>query len=137
MEFEFQQKVLFKHCDPAGIVFYPRYYEMMNDCVEAFFDRAVKWPFEELLRSGGIPTASISTRFTAPSRHGDNLVFRLRIERLGKTSIGLGTTADCDGEQRLITRSRLVKVDRSGRPYAWPEAVRARLQKIMEGQNVD
>ncbi|MEL6103010.1 MAG: acyl-CoA thioesterase, partial [Pseudomonadota bacterium] len=28
MSFQFLQKVLFKHCDPAGIVFYPRYFEM-------------------------------------------------------------------------------------------------------------
>ena len=36
MGFEFRQTIGFKHCDPAGIVFYPRYFEMFNDCVEAF-----------------------------------------------------------------------------------------------------
>lgn len=36
MEFSYRQKVLFMHYDPAGIVFFPRYFEMMNDCVEAF-----------------------------------------------------------------------------------------------------
>ena len=39
MSFTLTQKVLFKHCDPAGIVFYPRYFEMINDCVEAFSTR--------------------------------------------------------------------------------------------------
>jgi 4-hydroxybenzoyl-CoA thioesterase len=38
MAFVMNQKVLFKHCDPAGVVFYPRYFEMINDCVEALFD---------------------------------------------------------------------------------------------------
>ena len=33
-----RRKVLFKHCDPAGIVFHPRYFETVNDCVAAFFD---------------------------------------------------------------------------------------------------
>ena len=42
--FRFKQKVLFKHCDPAGIVFFPRYFEMMNDCVETFFDEALGIP---------------------------------------------------------------------------------------------
>ena len=46
--YEMPQKVLFKHCDPAGIVFFPRYFEMMNDCVEAFFDKVVEWPFEDI-----------------------------------------------------------------------------------------
>ncbi|CPO21707.1 4-hydroxybenzoyl CoA thioesterase [Bordetella pertussis] len=27
-------EVRFRHCDPAGIVFYPRYFEMINDFVE-------------------------------------------------------------------------------------------------------
>ena len=27
----------FNHCDPAGIVFYPRYFEMTNSVVENFF----------------------------------------------------------------------------------------------------
>ena len=35
--FTYEEKVLFRHCDPAGIVFFPRYFEMINDCVEYFF----------------------------------------------------------------------------------------------------
>ena len=50
--FTFLQKVQFKHCDPAGIVFYPRFIEMINDAVEAMFDEAIGWPFEVLLRDG-------------------------------------------------------------------------------------
>ena len=51
--YEFHQKVLFKHCDPAGIVFFPRYYEMVNDCVEAFFADVLDWPFEAMHGAGG------------------------------------------------------------------------------------
>ena len=29
--------IRFRHCDAAGIVFYPRYFEMMNDLVEDWF----------------------------------------------------------------------------------------------------
>ena len=38
--FSFSQDIGFRHCDPAGIVFYPRYFEMMNDAVELF---SVMW----------------------------------------------------------------------------------------------
>ena len=34
--FERNKRVRFAHCDPAGIVFYPRYFEMLNELVEAF-----------------------------------------------------------------------------------------------------
>ncbi|MCO5127369.1 MAG: hypothetical protein M9957_08845 [Rhodobacteraceae bacterium] len=32
-------RVGFNHCDPAGIVFYPRYFEMANTVCESFFMR--------------------------------------------------------------------------------------------------
>ena len=135
MVFQFQQKVLFKHCDPAGIVFYPRYLEMINDCVEDFFDKEIGWPFEEILRSGGLPTVTTSTVFTAPSRHGDILDFTVRVERLGKTSFDIDVTVWCNKEQRLKNQSRLVRNGPSGRSQAWPEDIRQRLQEILEKQN--
>ena len=35
--FETVIPVRFQHCDPAGIVFYPRYLEMINQTVEEWF----------------------------------------------------------------------------------------------------
>ena len=40
-----QVEVRFRHCDPAGIVFYPRYFEMINDFVEEWFDKGMGLPF--------------------------------------------------------------------------------------------
>jgi 4-hydroxybenzoyl-CoA thioesterase len=45
MHYQFFQKVLFKHCDPTGIVFYPRFFEMINDAVEAMFSDLLDRPF--------------------------------------------------------------------------------------------
>ena len=134
MAFVMDQKVLFKHCDPAGIVFYPRYFEMINDCVEAFFDH-LGHPFEVLLRNGGLPTARIDTHFTAPSRHGDHLKIRLEIERLGRTSLGLAFAATSGTETRFTARSTLVYVNDQGRPVAFPDDLRSALQHAMKGQD--
>jgi len=82
VQFVHAQKVLFRHCDPAGIVFFPRCFEMINDCVEHFFDEYLGLPFEVLLRTQGVPTAEISTRFLAPSRHGDRLVLVLTVTKV-------------------------------------------------------
>ena len=127
MAFQFPQKVLFKHCDPAGIVFYPRYFEMLNDVVEDFFDKALGMPFETLHESGGVPTAEISTRFHAPSRHGDHLMITLAITRIGQSSLGLAFSAYCDGETRFTANSTLVHVGADGRPRPWPDEVRQKL----------
>ena len=128
MSFTMTQKVLFKHCDPAGIVFYPRYFEMINDCVESFFDTVLAHPFEKLHRIGGVPTVQIEATFTAPSRHGDMLDIVLSCSRLGRTSIGLTFAASCGLEKRFEAVSTLVYVNKSGKPESWPAALRNAIQ---------
>ncbi|MEW9922282.1 acyl-CoA thioesterase [Marimonas sp. MJW-29] len=128
MRFTMPQKVKFKHCDPAGIVFYPRYFEMINDCVEAFFDEGLEVPFEEVHRNGGVPTAEISVQFTAPSRHGDRLELSLTPTRLGRSSLGIRTEATCDGERRFVATSTLVLIDGQGKSTPWPDHLRAKLR---------
>ena len=59
MAFTTQRKVRFQHCDPAGIVFYPRYFEMINSVVEDWFEEVLQHDFNKLhVESGtGVPTA--------------------------------------------------------------------------------
>ena len=125
--FEMHQKVLFKHCDPAGIVFYPRYFEMINDCVEAFFDEVLGAPFESLHQSGAVPTAQINTKFNAPSRHGDHLILQLSITAVGRSSAVYGIIALCADQRRFETTATLVNVDALGKPVQWP----SELSKIL------
>ncbi|QIE57476.1 acyl-CoA thioesterase [Pikeienuella piscinae] len=131
MAFTHHLKVLFQHCDPAGIVFYPRYFEMANEAVEAWFADRLATPFERLHGTMGlaIPTVALQVEFVAPSRHGDRLTFRLQPDRIGRSSLALGTLAMAeDGEERMKMRSTLVLTERAGggaRP--WPDELRARL----------
>ena len=130
--FKMNQKVLFKHCDPAGIVFYPRYFEMMNDCVEAFFAEVLGAPFEELHRSGAVPTAQIETKFTAPSRHGDHLVLALSITKVGRSSAAYQIISTCADQRRFVTRATLVNVDAGGKPAPWPDKLGAKLRDFKD-----
>jgi 4-hydroxybenzoyl-CoA thioesterase len=126
MTFHFAQKVLFRHCDPAGIVFYPRYFEMINDCVEAFFD-SIGYPFEALHQQSGVPTAEITARFSAPSRHGDHLDITLDVTQIGRSSAGLEVAATCGAEQRFKANSTLVHIQSDGRSSLWPDDLRTAL----------
>jgi 4-hydroxybenzoyl-CoA thioesterase len=130
--FEYPQKVLFKHCDPAGIVFFPRYFEMLNDCMEAFFATELDWPWEALHGRGAVPTAQIETRFTAASKHGDYLILRLFILSVGRSSMSYRMTASCGDSLRFDTKATLVNVDADGRPAPWPNAIRVKLTDRME-----
>lgn len=131
MRFSVDQKVLFKHCDPAGIVFYPRYFEMINDTVEAFFNE-IGAPFETLHKSAAVPTVQISTTFQAPSRHGDHLVISLHVLRIGTSSLDLAVQAHCGDEARFGAQSTLVYINASARAEPWPTPLRAALSAYLE-----
>lgn len=127
-----ETQVRFRHCDPAGIVFYPRYFEMINDFVEEWFDKALGHSFHRLLTDMhlGIPTASIQCDFTAPSRWHDVLRQELTLRRIGGSSINFDVrfVGKADGSQRLAANATLVFVDvESVRPAPMPPALRERM----------
>ncbi|WP_370398891.1 acyl-CoA thioesterase [Sulfitobacter sp. JB4-11] len=133
MAFIHREKILFRHCDPAGIVFYPRYFEMMNDTVEAFFDQVLAFPFSKMHQTSGIPTVEINTTFSAPSRLGDDLEISLTCTKIGRTSLGLAHDAKCGGERRFAATSTIVFIDLEGRPKPWTDDLRSKIKAHAEG----
>ena len=120
--FEFKHPVLFQHCDPAGMVFYPRYFAMVNACVETWFADKLLVSFKRLHLELGlsVPTVSTQTNFCAPSRLGDLLVFQLHVEKLGSTSLRLKINVICDGQLRLTNDTTLVLIEQhTGSPSLW------------------
>lgn len=66
-------QVRWSDADPAGIVFYPRFFEWFDLGTEALF-KAVGLPWAEAFpRYGvvGVPIVESSSRFVAPVRYGD------------------------------------------------------------------
>ena len=136
--FTVRQKVYFQHCDPAGIVFYPRYFEMINTIVEEWFAQRLGAPFETLHGVAAVPTVSISIEFHAPSNLGDILEFRLRPIRIGRSSVDLAIEAHCGAEKRVSLKSTLVFTGKaSDGSKSWPEDIRARISHELNGLVTD
>ena len=133
--FSFSQKVLFKHCDPAGIVFYPRYFEMINDVVEEYFSSSLNYPFTDLIPDNGVPTVQIEATFSAPSRMGDLLTLTLTVTALGRSSMAVTIVAHSGDELRFSANSVLVFVDINGKPTSWPESLRQTVENQMHGDD--
>ncbi len=85
------EKIRFKHVDYAGIVFYPRFLEMLNDLVEDWFEEALERPFSKMHEHHeGIPTVDLKVQFRKAARIGDVLTKSLWVTRLGGASVTCG-----------------------------------------------
>ena len=129
-------KVMFQHCDPAGIVFYPRYFEMINATVEDWFEEGLGLSFAAMHgeRTIGIPAARVAATFLKPSRLGDLLDMRLAVARLGRSAMDLALTALGPDGPRLTAELTIVHVDRAAmRPTAWSPDLRGRVETLLAG----
>ncbi len=85
-----QEKIKFKHIDYAGIVFYPRFLEMLNDLVEDWFEEALDRPFSKMHETNGIPTVDLKIQFKNPARLGEVLTKKLWVKDIGFASVLCG-----------------------------------------------
>jgi 4-hydroxybenzoyl-CoA thioesterase len=132
--FTTQRRVRFADCDAAGIVFFPRYFEMLNGVVEDWFAGPLGASFRELHleRHVSVPTAAVEARFIAPSRLEDDLSFSLTVTRLGGASCGLRHRITAGEQLRFEATQTIVYVGASLKPEHWPEALRTRIAPFVE-----
>jgi len=126
-EFVKTQRIHFCHCDPAGIVFYPRYFELITAVQDDWFNEALGIDYAALHQARGIgtPTVHLDCNFTHPSFLGEDIVFCWSVEELGRSSVTCVVTATHEGELRLRAKIVLVFVEReSGRATPVPDDVR-------------
>jgi 4-hydroxybenzoyl-CoA thioesterase len=79
-------------CDPAGIVFYPRYFAMFDASTAALFAVALgydKFAMRQRLGCVGFPVVETAAKFLRPSRYGETVSIESRITRLGRSSFNV------------------------------------------------
>ena len=127
--------VRFTHTDPAGYVFFPRYFEMFQAVVEEWFSTALGLKYADLIigRRLGTPTATIQCSFMKPSRLGDSLTITVHLDHLGTSSFRLRFRGSVDGDLRLEAVSTLVMIDLDdGRSRPIPADLRTRMERYAE-----
>jgi 4-hydroxybenzoyl-CoA thioesterase len=82
------------HCDPAGIVYYPRFFEMFHAAMETWFAACLQLPYDAVIvgRKIGFPSVHTDADFVAPTRFGERVGVELRVARLGASSIRFAYT---------------------------------------------
>ena len=99
-------------CDPAGIVFYPRFYAWMDRASHVLaremgiLREAMLPPRTDLV---GFPIVGAQAQFAVPARMDDVLEIRTRVARIGRTSLSLDhdiVRLEADGSETRIASGR-------------------------------
>ena len=133
MSFTRQVPLRFAHCDPAGIAFYPRYFEIVDAVVEDWTEAALGISRAALHRERalGTPAVALEASFTSVSRHGDLLDVAIAVREVGRTSLTLDAIVTSGGERRFGAALKIVLMDLTTmKAKPWPDAWRARLEAM-------
>ena len=79
-------------CDPAGIVFYPRYFAMFDHSTVLLIEQALgmrKHKLYERYGFAGYPSVESQARFHLPTRFGDDVEIETAITKIGRSSFSL------------------------------------------------
>lgn len=128
--FRFRRVVRFGDCDPAGIVYTPRFVDMLNEALEAFFPGALGLDYYGLIRDEkvGLGYARIGCDFLRPGLLGEALDFTVRVGRISRASCVFVLHAH--REETEVMRGTLVMVTTSlvsHRAISLPPTLRAAL----------
>ena len=130
MTFTRERLIRFSHCDPAGIVYFVNFFDMVGGVVEDWFREAIGLPFQEmhLERRLGFPIVNTGCEFFRPARLGDTLCLELAIAKLGRSSIEFLVKGSVQGEEKFVARHKvaLVSLD-SFRALRIPDDMRAKM----------
>lgn len=127
-------KVRFAHTDPAGIIFYPRYFEMLNQVMEDWFADGLGYSFRQMVvkEGNGVPAVQVEAEFISPSELGDEILFSLVVEDLGRSSCRVRVVGTVDGVLRVKLRLTVVHTAmRALRSAPWPDSLRARMEQYI------
>lgn len=84
-------RVAWGDCDPAGIVFFPRYFAFCNEATGALFER-IGLPKPLLLQTYGIigyPVVQVNADFRKSCTFGDDVVIETSVAEWGRSSFKL------------------------------------------------
>ena len=126
--------IRFEHCDPAGIIFYPRFFGLVNEMVEDWF-ATLGHSFKTMHVDAhkGIPTVRLEAEFVSPVRIGDTLTQSLGVDAVGRSSCHLKHIASIG--ERIVARfdQTIVYVDlNTMKAEPWPADLAAEIARFAE-----
>jgi 4-hydroxybenzoyl-CoA thioesterase len=126
--------IRFSHCDPAGIVYFPEFFDLAHATMEDWFREGLRQPLPDLIRDRrvGTPTVAVQCDFLKPLRMGDTLRFELRVLKAGSASVQLAYSGKKDGSEHLrITQTIAFMALDAGVATPIPDDLRPRIEEYL------
>lgn len=119
----------FGDCDPAGVIFYPRAFELAHAAVEEFLRAAIGGDAWFSSAVYAFPIRHAEADFLAPMKPGETFRVRVSVQQTGTTSMTfVAEFTDSAGLAAARVRTVQVAVDRaSGKATAIPAEVLSKL----------
>lgn len=128
-----QMTVAWAHCDPAGIVFNPRFFEFFDGNTWLLFEKALGVKPQDLAATFdifSIPLVDASANFLRPSRFGDTIDVVSRVREFRRSSftiehriINKGETAVEGEEVRVWAKHHPTEPDKIAAGTIPPEVI--------------
>ncbi|MGJ3261665.1 MAG: acyl-CoA thioesterase [Salinarimonas sp.] len=128
-------KIRFAHCDPAGIVYFARWFDMLNGVIEDFFAAALGLDYHVLIRDRrvGLGYGQAHADYLKPGMMGDVVDFAVLVERIGGASVGLLVPGYRGSQPVIAARLVIVTTDLDAhRAMSIPDDLRAALIDYQE-----
>ena len=130
-------------CDPAGIIFYPRYFEIFDTGTTALFERALgmsKIAYLKAYDFAGHPVVETRARFRRPTRFGDDISIETTLVECGESTFKLehrvskGGALAVEGFETRVWVKRDAGNPRRMQPQPIPPEVVSRLKQAENEQ---
>jgi 4-hydroxybenzoyl-CoA thioesterase len=130
-------------CDPAGIIFYPRYFEIFDTGTTALFERALGMSKISYLKAydfAGHPVVETRARFRQPTRFGDDISIETTLVECGESTFKLehrvskGGALAVEGFETRVWVKRDAGNPRRMQPQPIPPEVVSRLKQAENEQ---
>lgn len=135
MRFHSQFLVRFSHCDPAGIVYFVNFFDMIHAVVEDWFADALNAPLHTVLldRRWGFPAVDTRCEFMSPCQLGDHLVLELSVVKIGTSSLTLQILGRVGDQEKLKAQHTVVMISLdSRRSIPIPSDLRSEMSRYLE-----
>ncbi|QRV23498.1 MULTISPECIES: acyl-CoA thioesterase [Marinomonas] len=97
---ERQVQIEWGDCDPADIVFYPRYFAYFDASTGALFEAmgvSLRY-IRDVLKTVGFPMVDTRSQFFKPSKYGDKVTIKSEFTEVGRASFGIRHQLFNDGD---------------------------------------